>query len=173
MPVSIRYPAQAGTIAWGRVVTHYRRKVLVIDDNHDALQTLSDILQMFQVGCVCASSAEEALGKFDAEDIGLVITDVRMPKVSGIDLLVFLKEKTPDLPVVLTSAYHLSPDEEQVAAAQADRFLAKPYRISELVAIIEQYLGPELKSATPALASRPEQTADRHSPAGESFHPDR
>ena len=153
-------------------MTRYRRKVLVIDDNHDALQTLIDILEMLQVECVCAPSAEEALSKFDAENIGLVITDVRMPNLSGVDLLVCLKNRAPDLPVVLTSAYHLPPDEAEIAAARANRFLPKPYRISELAAIIEQYLGPESKSGAPALAPHPEQTADQR-PAAEPFRPDR
>jgi CheY-like chemotaxis protein len=107
------------------------RKVLVVDDQPASLEICLDILRALSVECIGADSGAAALEKFKVEEIGLVITDVRMP---------FLKDKSPDLPVVLVSGYNIEESELASATAQADQILAKPYRMSDIVDILQRFL---------------------------------
>jgi CheY-like chemotaxis protein len=115
-------------------------KVLIVDDEPMALEAMLEVLGALEVSCVGASSGVEALHKFDEGGIGLVITDVRMPGMSGLDLLMQLKDKSPDLPVVLISGYNLDPAELDNATAKADQHLTKPYHISDIVSVLHRFL---------------------------------
>ncbi len=116
------------------------QKVLIVDDEPLALAALLDILRALDVSCIGASGGVEALHKFDEEDFDLVITDVRMPGMSGLDLLMHLKDKAPDLPVVLISGYKIDPSDLQNATARADQHLSKPYHISDIVEVLHRFL---------------------------------
>jgi len=116
------------------------RKVLIVDDEPAALAALLDVLGAFDVSCVGASGGAEALRLFDEDAFGLVITDVRMPGMSGLDLLMHLKDKAPDLPVVLISGYNLEPSELENATARADQHIKKPYHVSDIVNVLRRFL---------------------------------
>jgi CheY-like chemotaxis protein len=105
-----------------------------------ALEAMLEVLGALEVSCVGASGGVEALRKFDEGGIGLVITDVRMPGMSGLELLMQLKDKSPDLPVVLISGYNLDPAELENATARADQHLTKPYHISDIVSVLHRFL---------------------------------
>ena len=121
-------------------MTRGKRRVLIVDDDPLAREALIDVLGALEVECIGAGNGAEALHKFDDEDIGLVITDVRMPGMSGLDLLMFLKDKSPDLPVVLISGYNLDESELQCAIARADQLISKPYHISDIVEVLHRFL---------------------------------
>src|SRR5512134_3262448 len=106
------------------------RKILVVEDNPNMSSLLADMLDVFAVDSVRATDGEDALRKLDRENIGLVITDMRMPKMSGTELIAAVKEKRPDLPVVLISGYNLTEADNQGPAGQADGFLQKPFRMN-------------------------------------------
>jgi CheY-like chemotaxis protein len=109
-----------------------KTKVLLVDDNEKVLQTLSMVCEVLNMESVCALSAVEALQKCWEEGVAVVIADVRMPEMSGFELLASLKETRPDLPVILISAYDLSPMEKQVIDEEADGFLLKPFLIDDV-----------------------------------------
>lgn len=118
----------------------HRRKVLIVDNEPAELDTLLRTIEALQMECVAAGSGIEALQKFSEGGIGLVITDVCMPGMSGLELLSILKDKDPDLPVVLTSGYDLDVRELTEANAWADQFLPKPYRLSDVLQILQRFL---------------------------------
>lgn len=121
-------------------MTGYRRKVMIVDDEPLAVESLLLVLETLQVECVGAASGADALDKFRSEDIGLVITDVRMPGMSGLDLLMLLKDRSPDLPIVLISGYNIEESELENATARADLHLSKPYQISDIVGVVNRFL---------------------------------
>ena len=85
-------------------------KVLIVDDNPNMSSLLAEMLEVFDCESVRAGDGPEAIEKIDTDDFDLVITDMRMPKMSGLDLLKTIKEKKPEMPVVVISGYAL--DEE-------------------------------------------------------------
>ena len=118
------------------------RRILVVEDNPNMSSLLADMLAVFAVESVCATDGNDALRIAAEENIGLVITDMRMPKMSGPELLAALKERDPQLPVVLISGYSLGNDEARAAADRADGFLKKPFRMSDVKDILDRLYVP-------------------------------
>jgi DNA-binding response OmpR family regulator len=103
-----------------------KTKVLVVDDDRRMVRTICDILKVKGYEAAEAYTGEEAVEKVKSDNPDCVLMDVRMPGLNGVEALKMIKGTSPDLPVVLMSAYAT---EEQVAEAKqlgADTVLTKP-----------------------------------------------
>ena len=78
-------------------LTPANKKVLVIDDDPEILEVLRDTLQLRNFHCLLAHSGTEALATLGKEDIELVLTDINMPKMNGIELLREVSRKWPSV----------------------------------------------------------------------------
>ncbi|RMH93246.1 MAG: response regulator, partial [Calditrichaeota bacterium] len=108
--------------------------MLIVDDEEDLTWTLSKKLSKdsdkFEV--ICVNSGREAIEVLNQLPVDLVITDVRMPEVSGLDLLVDIKRLYPDTKVTIMTAYG-SPDVQQEASQRGCfDYIEKPFEINEL-----------------------------------------
>jgi PAS domain S-box-containing protein len=85
-------------------------RILVVDDDLGVCQSLRDLLT--QEGCdvIVATGGREALEKLRTERVDLVISDVVMPDLDGHELFLRVRERWPDLPVVLMTAFHFDKD---------------------------------------------------------------
>jgi len=108
-------------------------RILVVDDEPDVealfRQQFRRELRDHQCTLDFALSAEAALLKLDeavAGEIILLVSDINMPGMSGLDLLPLVKARRPDLPVFMISAYGDGATMAQAAARGASRFLTKP-----------------------------------------------
>lgn len=117
------------------------KKVLIVDDNPNMSTLLSDILEIFECKSACAADGEEALKRLKSESFDMVITDIRMPKMHGIDLLKTVKEGYPGLPVVVITGFSGDTTKDEAIDAQADGFLAKPFRVNDIQKLLEELLG--------------------------------
>lgn len=108
------------------------KPVLIVDDNPNMSSLLVEMLEALDYEAEIASSGPEALAKVGQKDYSLVITDFRMPDMTGIELLDKIKEHRPDLPVAVISGYNLEEFEDKEMIAKADGFLGKPFMISEI-----------------------------------------
>ena len=109
-------------------------KILVVDDDADVREIVAESLAELGYGVVQAASGEEALPMLDAPDgIGLVITDVRMPGMSGLDLARQAQARHPSLRVIVISGYFLP---QPIAV----RFLKKPFHMHELASAVQAEL---------------------------------
>jgi DNA-binding NtrC family response regulator len=115
------------------------RKILVVEDNPNMSSLLADMLEVFAVDSVRATDGEDALKKLEKENIGLVITDMRMPKMSGTELITAVKDKDPKMPVVLISGYNLTDADSNGPAGRADGFLMKPFRMNDIKDILDRF----------------------------------
>jgi len=79
-------------------------KALVVDDERKMRRILQMLLERMGIESVAAESAEEALERFGAEKIDLVLTDLRMPGKSGIDLLAEVRTQDAEVPVIVFTA---------------------------------------------------------------------
>jgi len=117
------------------------RTILVVDDEAAQRRLLGGFLQSLGFRVTEAASAEEALGALRQEAADMVLLDVRLPGMSGIEALAEIRRITADLPVLLITAYA---DLRQAVAAVksgADDYLAKPIDLDELEAAITDALG--------------------------------
>ena len=108
-------------------------KILVVDDEEQVRTVIQKILETFGHEVIVAEDGEKGLKiALENPEVSLVLTDVVMPIMGGFDMVTALLRQRPDIEVIFMSAY--TGDEqlaEQVSAGKA-RFLAKPFKPSEL-----------------------------------------
>ena len=117
--------------------------VLVIDDNADLAENIAEILEDLGVDVRLARDANEALACFDERAWSLVVTDVRMPGLNGIELLAKLKERSPGTPVLVMTGYA---DRDTVTRAHESGALAvvnKPLDLDAFLELVERVAAAE------------------------------
>lgn len=116
-------------------------QVLIVDDNPHMSSLLSDILDFFDYKAVGAKDGEEALKLLTDKSFDMVITDLRMPRMGGMDLLRSIKEKFSGLPVVVITGFGTDSSRSDALTAQADGFLPKPFKVEEIKELLKKHLG--------------------------------
>lgn len=118
------------------------KRVLVVDDEEDMLWMLQRNLNkgMPDVEILAASSGEEALAVLSDKTANLVITDINMPGMNGLDLLIEINNRYPQTGVIIMTAYPSSAYENEAMMSGSLRFIEKPFDINEMRAIVEQHL---------------------------------
>jgi len=118
-------------------------KILVVDDNLDLAQSIAMLLDQHEQAAVAVATVREAVDLLDDDpSIKLVVTDIRMPDVSGLDLRRVLRHRFPKLPVILMTG--LPPSEEDPAPANVV-VLQKPFPIQALMQLIAERLSADAK----------------------------
>ena len=120
--------------------------VLAVDDNEDQLLIISYALLSFNSTFVTAPDAQTALSIARDHHPALILLDIVMPEVSGIELVRLLKqdERTCNIPIVAITALSIEEEKKQILACGCDAHLSKPYLFKELEAVIERFLGKKL-----------------------------
>ncbi|HEY3490353.1 MAG TPA: sigma-54 dependent transcriptional regulator [Candidatus Deferrimicrobiaceae bacterium] len=114
--------------------------ILVVDDEHNQREILGSILRSQGYATILAGSAEEALRAVEREPVDLVLTDLIMPGMTGVELIDALHEKNPGMPILLTSAYGTIQTAVDAIKRGAYYYLEKPVDRARLLIIIERAL---------------------------------
>ncbi|WP_343520622.1 response regulator [Sphingomonas sp.] len=140
---------------------HGLRTVLVVDDSRTNLNVIGSRLGQAGYLVVLCDNGREALDLIAGRGFDLVLLDMMMPGMSGIEVLAELRAnpRTADLPVIMITARSDSGATVEALAAGADDYVAKPFEFDVLVARIERTLARaarigELKRAVAALDAR-------------------
>ncbi len=116
-----------------------KKRVLVVDDEEGIRFLYKEELE--EEGCevILASDGEEALKHLDAaSDIDLVLLDIKMPGMDGVEVLRRIKEKSKDIPVILSTAYpHYK---HEFGTWACDAYVVKSSDLTELKEIIKEVL---------------------------------
>jgi DNA-binding NtrC family response regulator len=108
-------------------------KILVVDDDPYLLDLLIETLQTIGYDSIAAGGAKEALELLQSTTVHLIITDIKMPGMSGIEFAQVVKKDYPDIPVIfITGVFNSSIVQMNDSAG----FLAKPFRIGQLEELI-------------------------------------
>jgi DNA-binding NtrC family response regulator len=110
-------------------------RILVIDDETSILDTLRILLKGEGFHVVTAASGREGLEKVGEETVDLVLTDIRMPGVDGLQILEAARDRNPDLPVILMTAQANLRSAMDAVNKGAFYYIQKPFANEELVAI--------------------------------------
>ncbi len=107
-------------------------RILVVDDELSMREFLKILLEKEGYAVSVAEDAAAALAIAAQEEIHLVITDIRMPGMTGLELLAELKHRTPELPVIMITAF-ASPDDAVMAMKNgAFDYITKPFNVDEI-----------------------------------------
>jgi len=125
------------------------KKILVVDDELSMREFLKILLEKEGYGVSVAADGDEAIAILDSSDVDLLITDVRMPGTSGLDLLKRCKDRHLSLPVVMITAF-ASPDDAVFAMKQgAYDYITKPFKVDEIKNVVKNAL-ESVASAEPS-----------------------
>ncbi|MEE8404247.1 MAG: response regulator [candidate division Zixibacteria bacterium] len=116
------------------------KRILIVDDNPNMASLLSEMLEVFDYKSVQAGDGKEALSKLGKHAFAMVITDLRMPNMNGLELLKNIKGKHPKMPVVIISGYSASEFESDPDCPKPDGFLSKPFLMTDIELLLEKLL---------------------------------
>ncbi len=115
-------------------------KILAVDDNEQIREILSEMLSRFGFECSTAANGREALDLMGREMFPLVLTDMRMPEMGGMELLQEIKKNYPDTDVISVTGYDANYTFTDVIRAGASDFILKPFAEDEVQAKINRVI---------------------------------
>jgi CheY-like chemotaxis protein len=113
-------------------------KILYVEDNALVREVISELLAQDERQILCCDSAEDALKQFGEEAFDLVITDVSLPLMSGIDLARSILQVKPQMPIIIASGYAL--DFGHGSWGENVRCIIKPFGPEEIERLIAELL---------------------------------
>jgi two-component system, sensor histidine kinase and response regulator len=137
-----------------------RLKVLLAEDNAVNRKLATTLLEKRGHTVVVTENGRDALDALERESVDLVLMDVQMPVMDGLEATRIIREKEQStgghLPIIALTAHAMKGDRERCLAAGADDYVAKPIRIAELLAVMNRVT---TGTAKPDLATRPAVSA--------------
>ena len=118
-------------------------KILVVDDEDIVLESCQAVFELEGFEAVLVPSADKALEAMKNDDFDLLLIDVKMPKKDGMYLMRKIKEKWPDVPIIIMSGYYTTNTIKEAMKMGAATFIAKPFEPDELVKIVRQVIEKE------------------------------
>jgi len=115
-------------------------RVIVVDDNFEMARTLAEGLADRGYAATAVASGQEAIARLRAETFDAVVTDLRMPKVDGLELLSESRKLDPERPVIVMTAYSAIDTAVESIRQGAYHYLTKPFKQDELVIFLERAL---------------------------------
>lgn len=114
------------------------KPILVVDDEPDMRMALTQVLNCSGYSVSAASSGHEALEKFREEQFKLIISDVKMPKMSGMEFLQEVKKLSPQIPVIMITGYGTISNAVEAMKEGASDYLIKPFSFDHLEAVVKK-----------------------------------
>ncbi|MDA2912039.1 sigma-54 dependent transcriptional regulator, partial [Nitrospiraceae bacterium AH_259_D15_M11_P09] len=115
-------------------------KILIVDDEQSMRDVLSIMLTRAGYTVTAASDGEEAIASLEKELFDLVITDLKMPKVGGLEILKAVKEASPESVVLIITAFATAESAVEAMKMGAYDYLTKPFEVEEVQLIIRNAL---------------------------------
>ena len=116
------------------------RQVLVVEDDVSLREAIIDTLELADCQCLEAANGEEALLILKKESVALVISDVQMPGIDGLQLLRSMNNQQYDIPVIMMTAFAKVDDAVVAMREGAVDYLTKPFSIEKLQTLVQRYL---------------------------------
>jgi two-component system, cell cycle response regulator DivK len=116
-------------------------RVLIVEDNEKNMKLVRDVLQAMGYGTIEATTGEEAIELSLSQAPALVLMDVQLPGIDGVEALERLRqnERTASIPVLALTAQAMSGDRERFLEAGFDGYLAKPVDVGELIEAVREH----------------------------------
>lgn len=117
------------------------KKIILADDVIYAHQFIKALLKKRNIEVISAIDGHEAINAADRHsDVALILMDIQMPRMGGIEAMEIIKEKHPDLPIVAYTAYAMVGDRELYQEKGFDDYLSKPLETSELYRVFSRFM---------------------------------
>ncbi|MFM9943102.1 MAG: response regulator [Hyphomicrobiaceae bacterium] len=119
------------------------KQVLIVEDNELNMKLFHDLLDAHGYGTIQTRSGMEALGLARTHRPDLILMDIQLPEVSGLEVTKWLKEDDDlrDIPVVAVTAFAMKGDEERIRRGGCEAYISKPISIGTFIATVRQFIG--------------------------------
>jgi two-component system response regulator VanR len=124
----------------GRSLVPSSKQILVVDDDADTCALIADILEDDGYCVHPCLSGESAIDALKREEYSLVLSDIKMPRITGIDILLYVRRTGLDTEVILMTAYASLQTAIQAVRGEAFDYLVKPFSLSDLRQRVHQAL---------------------------------
>lgn len=121
----------------------HRHGILIVEDNALNLKLLVDLLEAHGYRTVSTGDGLEAINLARETRPDLILMDIQLPDVSGLEITRWLKEdeRTKDIPVIAVTAFAMAGDERRARDSGCDGYIAKPIMVSEFLRTIARFVG--------------------------------
>ncbi len=116
------------------------KTILIVDDEKNTREGISKFLRLKDFHCLLAEDGKQALAQLKSEQVDLMLTDLRMPVMGGMDLLLNARSIAPDTPIVVLTAYGSVESAVEAVKRGAADFLTKPINLDKLLITISRIL---------------------------------
>lgn len=113
------------------------KKILIIDDQQDILDVLTEILEMLDHEVVAITSGTSLNKSVNPEDFDIVITDYQMPDMTGVEIAKKINNSCPGKKVYIISGYHQLLSEKKMQEYGISGILNKPFELDELKKVVD------------------------------------
>ncbi|HLB70065.1 MAG: response regulator [Candidatus Methanoperedens sp.] len=114
-------------------------KVLTVEDNPLNMELVIEILRSRGFTVHEAMDGENALRKLENETFDLILMDIELPGMDGVEVTKIIKAKHRNLPVIALTSYAMKGDRERFLAAGFDEYISKPLDVSDFLNRLEKY----------------------------------
>jgi two-component system cell cycle response regulator DivK len=119
------------------------KTVLIVEDNELNMKLFHDLLEAHGYATIETRNGVEALELARAHLPDLILMDIQLPEVSGLDVTKWIKEdeRTRAIPVIAVTAFAMKGDEERIRQGGCEAYLSKPISVSKFLETVRHYLG--------------------------------
>ena len=119
------------------------KTVLIVEDNELNMKLFRDLLEAHGYQTVGTRSGIEALDLARSHRPGLILMDIQLPQVSGLEVTRWIKDdpELRSIPVVAVTAFAMKGDEERILQGGCEAYLSKPISVGKFIETVRQFLG--------------------------------
>jgi len=114
--------------------------LILVAEDEDSNYELVKIVLAKRYRLLRAKNGIEAVTYCEDEHPNLILMDIRMPDMNGLDATRIIKEVNHDIPVIALSAFAFEENIQEAMAAGCDEFMAKPFRVEDLIDMVEKHI---------------------------------
>lgn len=120
-----------------------RKKIMIVEDNELNMRLFRDLLAAHGYSTIETRDGLRALDLAKTEKPDLILMDIQLPHVSGLDVTRWMKadEETCDIPIIAVTAFAMRGDEERIREGGCQSYLSKPIQVSSFIKTIREFIG--------------------------------
>jgi two-component system cell cycle response regulator DivK len=122
-----------------------QKLVLIVEDNDLNMKLFRDLIEAQGYGTIHTRDGMDVVELARAKKPDLIIMDIQLPEISGLDVTKWLKEdpELKSIPVIAVTAFAMKGDEEKIRAGGCEDYLSKPIAISQFLGMLRKHLEPK------------------------------
>ena len=123
-----------------------KKRVLIVEDNELNMKLFHDLLEAHDIETLQTSDGRAVIDIARKEKPDLVVMDIQLPEVSGLDITKQLKDddELKHIPVIAVTAFAMKGDEQKIREGGCEDYVSKPISVTNFINVIKKHLGDEV-----------------------------